>query len=340
MQKSAWIPHSEEYCNSLLGVAWSAGPNSTVEKLETQADGSEEPEPHLRLVGFLRKMVIDNPKLKPRYLRESLWLIERYPDCSETVFSMAAHLVVDGEEARARIREAWLSAVDRSTRDTRVVLNASRALQEIDEQEALRLVEQLIRDHPPGNPEWWKHLGDVQRSIARNGHTPPDHARLLDAVAAYRTAREHGSGGDVSFSALTSLVLTLQEAGNDAEAATTATELLAEAPQWTDDWNYGNAIFRAHMTLSRVAFHRKDMDAAARSLIAASQTPGSPQLDAFGPDRDDLKFALLIARAGRIDAAAQFMRGIARFNSHSLYPGLADKLEHGQIPDDADCLKL
>jgi hypothetical protein len=56
------------------------------------------------------------------------------------------------------------------------------------------------------------------------------------------------------------------------------------APQYSNNWNYGNAIYYGHFILGRVALRDGNTNEAARQLLAAGDTPGSPQLNSFGPN--------------------------------------------------------
>ncbi len=77
-----------------------------------------------------------------------------------------------------------------------------------------------------------------------------------------------------------------------------------------DDWNYGNLIHHAHVIRGKAHLASGDLDLAATELRAASETPGSPQLDTFGPDFS-LAWALLLA--GRDDDVLHYLHGVARF---------------------------
>ena len=66
------------------------------------------------------------------------------------------------------------------------------------------------------------------------------------------------------------------------DAATYATELLDLAPEFPKDWSYGNAIHDGHMV--RIALRQDDTEKAKDELLLAGATPGSPQLDSFGPN--------------------------------------------------------
>jgi hypothetical protein len=63
-----------------------------------------------------------------------------------------------------------------------------------------------------------------------------------------------------------------------------AIEDLEMAPRFAHDWNYGNAIHNGHVVLGRLAVLHGDLETADRELLLAGQTPGSPQLDSFGPN--------------------------------------------------------
>ena len=77
-----------------------------------------------------------------------------------------------------------------------------------------------------------------------------------------------------------------------------------------DDWNYGNLIHHAHILRGKVFLQRGDVPGAAAELVAAGATPGSPQLDSFGPDFT-LAWALLLANED--DAILTYLHAVARF---------------------------
>jgi hypothetical protein len=86
------------------------------------------------------------------------------------------------------------------------------------------------------------------------------------------------------FYALSKLARAAFDAGELNNAEDYARELLAEAPRYPKDWKYGNAIFFGNMVIGRVVLKRDASVFLARSSLPASaQTPGSPQLNSFGP---------------------------------------------------------
>lgn len=74
------------------------------------------------------------------------------------------------------------------------------------------------------------------------------------------------------------------DAGEIEKAKAHSKELLKMAQQYPKDWNYGNAIFYGNFVLGRIAVQRGDLKQAGQYLLAAGGTPGSPNLDSFGPN--------------------------------------------------------
>jgi hypothetical protein len=59
---------------------------------------------------------------------------------------------------------------------------------------------------------------------------------------------------------------------------------LRQAQTRKGDWNYGNAIQHGNIVLGRIALRDGKMDEAKQYLLDAGKTPGSPQLNSFGPN--------------------------------------------------------
>jgi len=92
-----------------------------------------------------------------------------------------------------------------------------------------------------------------------------------------------GGGGLRRFYKLNGLAVKAAELGFNEKAKAYADESLAAAAQHPKDWNYGNAIHDGHMVLGLLALRNNDVPTAREELIKAGQTPGSPQLNSFGP---------------------------------------------------------
>ena len=84
--------------------------------------------------------------------------------------------------------------------------------------------------------------------------------------------------------------------------------------------------------LGRIALAAKDLEAAGAHLVAAGATPGSPQLNSFGPD---VALAPLLLAAGTPGPVLAYLTAIERFWSGRA-PLLAHwraTIEGGEIPN-------
>jgi hypothetical protein len=120
--------------------------------------------------------------------------------------------------------------------------------------------------------------------------------------------------------------------GRITKAEAKATELLTLARQFPDDWNYGNAIHHGHLLLGRVAMTRGDYDRAETELIAAGRTPGSPQLDSFGPN---CQLASELLEVGRVEPVLEFLRLCDNFWDQEFSQSAAwtTEIREGSVPN-------
>jgi hypothetical protein len=72
--------------------------------------------------------------------------------------------------------------------------------------------------------------------------------------------------------------------GKTEDARTYANNLLALLPKFPNDWNYGNAVQDANLVLGRIAVQEGRLEDAKRHLLEAGKSPGSPQMNSFGPN--------------------------------------------------------
>jgi hypothetical protein len=94
------------------------------------------------------------------------------------------------------------------------------------------------------------------------------------------------------------------------EAKEFATDILKLAEKYKSNWDYGNAIHYGNLVLGRVSLVAGDMDAACSYLKAASQAPGSAQLDSFGPN---MTLAKELLEKGKKDAVLKYLDACLSF---------------------------
>jgi len=110
--------------------------------------------------------------------------------------------------------------------------------------------------------------------------------------------------------AMTDLALLEVEHGSLVNAEEYGRELLRIAPAYKDDWNYGNAIHKANLALGHVALRNGKLSEAKMFLIEAGKTPGSPQLNSFGPN---MTLAKELFNRGEKEVVLQYFDECDRF---------------------------
>jgi len=74
------------------------------------------------------------------------------------------------------------------------------------------------------------------------------------------------------------------EVGKTEDARKYAKDLLTLAQKFQRDWNYGNAIQDGNLVLGRIALKEGRTEEAKKYLLEAGKSPGSPQINSFGPN--------------------------------------------------------
>jgi hypothetical protein len=126
------------------------------------------------------------------------------------------------------------------------------------------------------------------------------------------------------------------------EAETLAQQLLDLAERFREDWYYGNAIHHGHTVLGRIELARGNPAAAEVSLMNSGRTPGSPQLNSFGPT---MALAEELLEMGRADAVLEYLelcrvfwcpedrQGRGTEMSRELLEDWIARIQEGRIPD-------
>jgi hypothetical protein len=131
---------------------------------------------------------------------------------------------------------------------------------------------------------------------------------LSVAEAAAARSTEHVTAHD--FYLLGKRLRTAFESAEPHVAGALALEYLRVAKLFPLDWNYGNAVHEGNATLGLLALRQGDELLALRCLEAAGKSPGSPQLNSFGPN---MHLALELSRAGRFKEVAAYLDEVAVF---------------------------
>lgn len=122
------------------------------------------------------------------------------------------------------------------------------------------------------------------------------------------------------------------ELGKFPLAAALATESLDKAASYKGDWNYGNAIHMGHIVKGLLALREGKNDVAVEELHAAGSTPGSPQLDSFGPSMQLARALLSAGKSEEVLGYLQLCRAFWKMGDTSLTIW-ENKIRAGETPN-------
>ena len=178
----------------------------------------------------------------------------------------------------AERRAEWLARVDKMPANVDVLEGAADFFL-IRERSLAQGLYERARALEPNNPRWVDKLAQLHRLNAASG----DLVEARSALAALEQARNMTAPTEQGLP--TQLPMAAFEAGDLVKARAYSTQLLEAAGNTSPrNWDYGNAIHQANLVLGRIAVTEGRLPDAAKYLLAAGDTPGSPQLNSFGPN--------------------------------------------------------
>jgi len=122
------------------------------------------------------------------------------------------------------------------------------------------------------------------------------------------------------------------QAGDLKRARELTLESLSIAEKHRDSWDYRNSIHKGHLLLGQIALDSGDIDNAAKELLAAGETPSSPQLHSFGPN---MSLAKALLEHGQRDAVLRYLDKCRTFweMGHERLDEWRAAIEQGKVPD-------
>lgn len=143
----------------------------------------------------------------------------------------------------------------------------------------------------------------------------------------------HNENNQLSrFYELGDLVYETYQEGELKESRSLANEYLALAEKYKCDWNYGNAIHGANSFLGMISLSEGNVIDAKKYLTAAGKSPGSPQLNSYGPD---FFLANVLLSMGEREVVVSYLLDINQFwgKGSSLVENWIYDIEAGEVPE-------
>lgn len=145
-------------------------------------------------------------------------------------------------------------------------------------------------------------------------------------LSAYKNAKNFPDGIGLAEKAKIALA-----SGNIQEAEQYANAMLTMAGKiGSKNWNYGNLILQGNCILGRIALQKGNLPEAEKYLFEAGSTPGSPQLNSFGPN---MMLAQALLKAGKTESVIKFITACSKFWKTQKTSTWIDEIQSGKTPN-------
>jgi tetratricopeptide (TPR) repeat protein len=257
------------------------------------------------------------PEARAARARHVLWVIANRPEAEIAGSPDTQAAKILEPDLYEQARSLWLAHLEARGSEPEILGNAA-AFFLLSERERARELLRRGRELEPSNPRWSERLAHLDMLAARRpGAEAGESARR--ALEEFESALDLIKDERRRFYSLAGVAEAARLAGVDEKAREYASELLRRAGEFPRDGHYGNAVHEGHRILGHLELKAGDVEAAKKHLLEAGATPGSPQLNSFGPE---LTLARDLLAKGERDAVVEYLRQVSRF-----WKGREDALE-------------
>ena len=254
-----------------------------VEALEAQLqDDPLNMSVRTKLLGYYSDISHDRePSLRARLRALVLWLIHNEPKSAVLQELGREFSPYEDPDGYVEGKGAFLAHLEKEPNDLILLEHTADFLSLQDRPLAIELLKRG-QDLDSSNPKWalelaFKYFLEIR---GRSGASKVESARkaLNEYEKAYALMDTEVSPYGLKYAAETALL------ANDYDKAREFADLMLGDTR--PGWNYGNNIHYGNVTLGKIALAEGDVKGAASYLLLAGSTPGSPQLNSFGPDTE------------------------------------------------------
>ena len=283
-----------------------------------------------KLLGYYTSKQFESEAARKVRQSHVLWVIEHRPEAAVAGLPQGQLDPITDGEAFSQGKQLWLKHVEANPKNLNILGNAANyfLLWEADTSEQL-LQKAKVLD--PNNPEWSSRLG-LLYTLGMN-RKPRDARKALAAKALeqFENALRLTDDANARSYLLKDTAKAAFEADELDKAKTYAEEMLKRATS-QHDWNYGNAVHHGNLILGRIALRSGDVEKAENFLLAAGNTPGSPQLDSFGPN---MTLAKELLEKGEKDVVIKYLQLCDKFwkMGHDRVKEWVAAIQAGGVPD-------
>ncbi len=283
-----------------------------------------------KLLGYYFAARIKDRSTRGAAIPHVLWLIEHHPDSVILGLPYGEVDAILHPVEYAAARGMWLKHLDGACKENVVVIGNAASFFTLHDSALAASLFRRAAALEPKEARWEQELGHLASlQVWRKGNAPdPEAAR--EAMQAYERAMALQAAAERETMLIDVATASLY-AGESQKAEGYAKEILKRAETGgIMTWNLGNAIHHGNLVLGHVSLRAGRIDEAEQYLLKAGKTPGSPQLDSFGPN---MYLAQEMFRKGRKDTVVQYLKQCKTFWKEPELDGWIRDVEQGRTPD-------
>lgn len=260
------------------------------------------------LLGYYFLRHWDEPVVRLRRQEHVLWVVEHRPATAIAGLPyIDLHPYVD-EAAYKRASELWQQHIERDPENTLLLANAAGFFVPADLVRAAMYLSRL-KELAPDDARWPERLAQVYK--LQLSEAPAEQRERLARKALAELETAYALTDEASrFYLMDGLANAALTAERLDKAEQYAKQLLELAEAHRDHGHYGNAVHVGYLVLGHLALRNDDVPQAAAYLIEAGRTPGSPQLNSFGPS---MSLANALLERGQRDVVLEYLELVGQF---------------------------
>jgi tetratricopeptide (TPR) repeat protein len=257
---------------------------------------------HAKLLGYYFTKARRPGEALNNRRKHVLWVIQNHPRSELAALPYCELNGFSDPEGYVQAKKLWLQQTDAHPEDPKVLGHAAAFFQLSDKDLAEGFLKRAQKAEP-GNPKWSDKLAHLYLM-------EEDKESAMKSLAEYEKAQAADGEGISKFNRLGYLAKAAFKAEDLEKAARYAKDSLDGAERFPKNWNHGNAIHHGNNVLGLVALKQGNTKLATEHLLKAGKTPGSPQLDSFGPN---MSLAKALLESGGKDAVLEYFELCRKF---------------------------
>jgi Flp pilus assembly protein TadD len=276
-----------------------------------------------KLLGYYCTSRHTSDDAKAANRKHVLWIIKNQPEAEIAGTPFCQIDASSDPDGYHEAKQLWLAAMHAQPKNSTILGHAAQFVFLHDRALAEDLLKQ-VRQLEPKEPKWSDQLGHLYAmKDSKEG--------AKQALAEYEKAQSADTVEETKFYRLDNLAKSALAAGEIEKASLYAQQLLKAGEKHPKDWNYGNSIHHGNNVLGQIALRKGDVKEADEFLLKAGQTPGSPQLNSFGPN---MSLAKELLEAGEKDTVLQYFALCGKFwkSGAERLDDWSKEVKAGQVP--------